>query len=513
MTNRLPSVGGDDDNWGGILNDYLLAGHNSDGTHMVASTSTPGFVQMAGDLGGSGLSPTITSTHLSTPLPLSQGGTGSAAGLLPGITAWYNVRSYGATGNGSGDDAPAINAAIAAAAAAGGGVVYLPAGTYSTGSSIVINADNIVIKGDGKGSTIVKPVTNATFDAIATGLPPSSGAAGYVRYFVGVEGMTLDCTRMLSTVTGMGNGIHFYGVRYSYIRDVYINGCLNFGICLDGDATNFGYSIEVRGCRIVNGSAGILTNSCEECFIVTNDILQANANTASQQPLFNSQSNLGYLVRLVSGYSLLLGNVLGSSGSYTTAAVQCENAGPTRIEGNRFDQARYQAIRVTAPNTVIVGNQIGNPSSAGSVEGIRVGANNTTIANNIFDLTNGAAHFTYAIAEGGGPFTGNLIYGNQLVAGTSGVLTQNAGSNNIISGNVGYNPVGALASPAVPASGTAYTNKFGVTASVYVAGGTVSAIAIAGTATGATSGLVVVGPGQTITLTYTAAPTWTWFGA
>ncbi len=512
MTNRLPNVGGDADDWGLILNDYLLAGHNADGTHALAGTAAPGFMQLAGDLGGTATAPRVNSTHLSAPLPVAQGGTGSATGLLPGVTAWYNVRSYGAMGNGTNDDAPAINAAIAAAAAAGGGVVYLPAGTYSIGSGIIINADNITLKGDGRGNTIVKPVTNATFDVIATGLPPSSGAAGYIRYFIGVEGMTLDCSQMLSNVTGNGNGVHFYGTRYSFIRDLYITGCPNFGICLDGDITNFGYSIEVRGCRIVNGSAGILTSFCEECFIVANDILQANANTASLQPLFSSQSNVGYLVRLVAGYSLLLGNVIGSSGTYTTAAVQCENAGPTRIEGNRFDQTRYQAIRVTAPNTVIIGNQIGNPSSVGSVEGIRVGANNTTIAGNIFDLTNGAAHFTYAIVEGGGPYTGNLIYGNQLVAGTTGTLTQNAGSTNAIFGNVGYNPVGALATPAVPVSGTAYTNKFGVSASVYVTGGTVSAIAVGGTTTGLTSGMVTVGPGQTITLTYSVAPTWVWLG-
>ena len=80
-------------------------------------------------------------------------------------------------------------------------------------------------------------------------------------------------------------------------------------------------------------------------------------------------------------------------------------------------------------------------------------------------------------------------------------------------GNVGYNPVGAFgAQPAVPATTVAYTNHFGVDATVHVAGGTVSAIAIGGTATGATSGPFRVPSGQTITLTYTVAPTWVWFG-
>ncbi len=42
----------------------------------------------------------------------------------------FDVRTYGATGDGKTVDSPAINKAIEAAAAAGGGTVYFPAGTY-----------------------------------------------------------------------------------------------------------------------------------------------------------------------------------------------------------------------------------------------------------------------------------------------------------------------------------------------------------------------------------------------
>lgn len=43
---------------------------------------------------------------------------------------FYNVKDYGAKGDGKTTDSPAINAAIEAAAEKGGGTVYLPAGTY-----------------------------------------------------------------------------------------------------------------------------------------------------------------------------------------------------------------------------------------------------------------------------------------------------------------------------------------------------------------------------------------------
>jgi len=43
---------------------------------------------------------------------------------------WFNVRQFGAKGDGAATDTPAINRAIEAAAAAGGGTVLFPAGTY-----------------------------------------------------------------------------------------------------------------------------------------------------------------------------------------------------------------------------------------------------------------------------------------------------------------------------------------------------------------------------------------------
>ena len=46
----------------------------------------------------------------------------------------YNVRNYGAKGDGKTLDSPAINAAIDSCVAQGGGTVYIPAGTYLSGS-------------------------------------------------------------------------------------------------------------------------------------------------------------------------------------------------------------------------------------------------------------------------------------------------------------------------------------------------------------------------------------------
>lgn len=67
-----------------------------------------------------------------------------------------------------------------------------------------------------------------------------------------------------------------------------------------------------------------------------------------------------------------------------------------------------------------------------------------------------------------------------------------------------------VAAPAVPASTVAADNGAGIPVAVTVAGGTVTVIAVNGTATGLTSGTVVVPYPGTITLTYSAAPAWAW---
>jgi hypothetical protein len=58
----------------------------------------------------------------------------------------YNVRAYGAVGNGTTNDAAAFQAAIDAATAAGGGTVFVPAGRYLLQAPITIKSQ-VILKG------------------------------------------------------------------------------------------------------------------------------------------------------------------------------------------------------------------------------------------------------------------------------------------------------------------------------------------------------------------------------
>ena len=66
---------------------------------------------------------------------------------LPAVAAGvgtYNVRTYGAVGDGTTDDAPAIQAALDACAAAGGGQVIIPPGTYNVSYRVAIGPNTRV---------------------------------------------------------------------------------------------------------------------------------------------------------------------------------------------------------------------------------------------------------------------------------------------------------------------------------------------------------------------------------
>jgi polygalacturonase len=94
-----------------------------------------------------------------------QVGQGSARAADSPAASGFDVRTFGAKGDGKTLDTAAINKAIDAAAAAGGGTVILPAGTYASYS---IHLKSKVLLYLGPGATI-----------LATDPPPPTGTGGY----------------------------------------------------------------------------------------------------------------------------------------------------------------------------------------------------------------------------------------------------------------------------------------------------------------------------------------------
>ncbi|MBM4078465.1 MAG: peptidase, partial [Planctomycetes bacterium] len=67
-------------------------------------------------------------------------------------TKQFNVREFGAVGDGKADDAPAIQAALDAASANGGGIVLLPPGSYLINKTLTV-APRTVVRGNSRERT------------------------------------------------------------------------------------------------------------------------------------------------------------------------------------------------------------------------------------------------------------------------------------------------------------------------------------------------------------------------
>jgi Pectate lyase superfamily protein len=135
VVSRLPVPGADSGQWGQILNDFLNVEHNTDGTLKKAADIASKYEK---PVGGIPISDVVNELK-----PGVSGGVATKASVdaLSGSVvvksnAPFNIKDFGAVGDGATNDKAAIQAAIDAAAAAGGGVVTGPRAVYMLGSSL-----------------------------------------------------------------------------------------------------------------------------------------------------------------------------------------------------------------------------------------------------------------------------------------------------------------------------------------------------------------------------------------
>lgn len=105
---------------------------------------------------------------------------------------------------------------------------------------------------------------------------------------------------------------------------------------------------------------------------------------------------------------------------------------------------------------------------------------------------------------GAGVTVGTFVY--QLPAAMQEPMYLNEPPFNVPDANI----YGITTYPAVPASTVNATNTGSGPVSVTISGGTLTSVKVNGVQVGTTAGTYVVPAGQTISITYTVAPTWVW---
>ncbi len=556
---RLPIPGSDDGTWGTILNNFLDVSHNQDGTLIPSAVANAGAEQTAnkGKAGGYAsldasanvprsqlnnvpAAPVQSVNSQTGTVSLTAGDVGAipstdigqasgvasldSTGLIPSTEFGnplsapltdkggqvFNVKAYGAKGDGTTDDYTAVQTAIDAAGTTGG-IVYFPIGHYLISQTLTVNYNSVVLEGAancfqfngfiaGLSGTVLSPTTGFTVGDYLIVSNSSALATNQVSGFQ-IRDMTLYCNSGgVPGAAHLAAGVAAWASEWAKASNVIVENHRGYGIDFQCVGSS-GDSGRIESCFVEGSSDGVADASQGgiRCTIYESSVVGCEVIVCG------TLGTLGTDAAIYAGnHTKAIGCVVDSA--YNDAYIL--NTGSCTVGCSTFNNSGACAVRAFGDGCSVIGccffapgnRNLGTWNAAGVIADSGTCA---ITANTIY----GGTYTTYGVYDNiGSPINGNIFEGTFTI---SKIFTNAAGK---YSGNVGYNPVGPLTAPAIPASGTAQANTFGVDVTIYVTGGTVTAIAVGGTATGLTSGAVFVGAGETITLTYSAAPTWVWIG-
>ena len=354
---------------------------------------------------------------------------------------------------------------------------------YTINTPIVSNIDNFGLIGDGWGSQLIA----------GPGLPAgpmfqvlAPGGNGVFRYGIRIAHIFLNG----NNIAGI-NGLELDSTYQALIDHVRIRYCKGISVNLSGNSGARGAYTHLIGCHITDGSAGIgIQTQYHENVVMLGGILAH----------FQSTGGIGF--KSQDGVNQVIGTVFDNCDT----GMWVYFASANRLISCEFTNGLTNFVNLNgATDTIIDSCYFNSFLGTGSKNMIAVDNANNIVHNCVAASGTGWTNF---IHESGGSCLGNIYESNNI--GSLPIVLA-TGSTGVVRNNQGYNPRGNIAAPVIPASGTAQTNSFGSDAMVFITGGTVTAIAIGGTNTGLTTGAFRVPANQTITITYSVAPTWSWF--
>lgn len=406
------------------------------------------------DNGASGLTATDTQAAID-----------ELAGAAPASDfGWFNVKDYGAVGDGSTDDTSAIDDAIAALNTATRGVLYFPAGTYKTTAALTTITASCTVMGDGMGAysettDTLTPVSvidstsatavcmtftgqGATVRDIAFRNTSGSASAGSAVSVSGSDyNQKVDFHRVL--VAKFYDGLDIATNSGSSVVDCAIWSPVHYGIKIRNTVVNDAGGASVVGTQILHATggpgsytAGIRIESSGGNKVVSTNILGATKGI-DLEPTGNS------VILLVSACSIE---------SFSTAGLYADGTGHsyadvtiTGCEFGQYSNGTAHAISITAIDRVAIDDNImhtdtGTPTAIvlDTIDRVFVGAGNvisgygsllsTTSVTNLIDGTGSVAA---GVRITGTPTSGQVPTATSGTAATwqtpsSGVTLSNA---------------------------------------------------------------------------------------
>lgn len=228
---------------------------------------------------------------------------------------YYNVVSYGATGDGTTDDTAAIQDAIDAAHTASGGTVYFPRGTYST--SDLTYYDDVSLLGENREASILKARAGTVNILYWTNLLTDT----FTPLYTYIRDLQFDG----NSVAGV-TGIRLLNSPFFTLEDIRIHHC-DIGLYATGN-----YLANITGSRFTFNRVGIYF-----------DVATIPSSVNLPQEIVISHSSItantewGLKAKYIS--SLILTGIdveqNGTSGDSTTGGIKMEslNGHPTAGAG------------------------------------------------------------------------------------------------------------------------------------------------------------------------------------
>lgn len=191
---------------------------------------------------------------------------GSVTISAPGV--YVNVKSNGATGDGTTDDTAAIQAVITAVAALGGGVVFFPRGTYKV-TALTVASDYVRLVGEGRASRIAKSTATGntlTFDNGLTG-----SALNTYLYGCGIENVCFEPS-VPRTSGWEVYAPHFSGLALNQLTMISV-----YGGALIGRAADLNVDAHISNLRIYGMFIGLKLINALDAFVIGEVIDHANS--------------------------------------------------------------------------------------------------------------------------------------------------------------------------------------------------------------------------------------------
>lgn len=277
---------------------------------------------------------------------------------------WFDVKAYGATGDGATDDTAAIQSAVAAASAAGGGTVAIPRGSYLI-STVSITTPHVSIVG---------------FGGILVDGTVSIGVASQTQPYTYYDA-TIQNVRFIRSATS--SSVNAIEMRRAY--RVRVTGCYfekyNAAIFTDALSTSAPHvgQLIVDGCSGTKDNISGTERRCRYLLYVSANTAGTTFAGADIQVVNNNVDSLISNVHagsidglVVSSNTFFLG---GSSESSTIkeSNVRVLKGSQVVISANQMFEAGYEAILLNGcQNFAVSGNNIVQPGQRDLRSGIAI---------------------------------------------------------------------------------------------------------------------------------------------